>query len=226
MTLVVAGVDGCRAGWVMVSRRLADGALTVAVAPHWTGLPQHAATIAVDMPIGLSVDGSRGCDMLARRLLPGRASSVFPVPARSMLDFDTYPQANAWGKARGRGLSKQAWNILPRIRDLDRVLLPADQDRVFEAHPELAFARLNGGTPPPPKRLAEGRARRLWLLRRAGVKGLGPLLRDLPRGVAADDLLDAAALTLTAERILAGRGVRLGGTPPRDARGLRMEIWY
>jgi predicted RNase H-like nuclease len=224
--LVVAGVDGCRVGWVMVGRDLGTGALTVHVAPCFVELPNGQAAVAIDMPIGLSEDGPRGCDSQARRLLPGRASSVFPVPARPMLAFGCYPDANAWGKARGRGLSKQAWNLMPRLRDLDETLHPTDQDRVFEAHPELAFARLNGGVPPPPKRLAEGIARRIALLRRAGVKGLARALAAKPRGVAADDLLDAAVLTFTAERIVKGEGVRLIGTPERDARGLRMEIWY
>lgn len=219
-------MDGCRVGWVMVARELETGALTVDVGSCWRELPDGHAAVAIDMPIGLSDDGPRGCDSLARKLLGRRASSVFPPPARPMLDHATYPQANAWGKARGRGLSKQAWNILPRIRDLDLVLGPADQERVYEAHPELAFARLNGGVPPPPKRLPSGLAARRKLLRAAGLNGIAGLLRKLPRGVAADDLLDAAVLTVTAERILRGEAVRLGGTPERDGRGLRMEIWY
>ena len=210
----------------MVARELGSGALTMHVGACWRELPDGHQTVAIDMPIGLSEDGPRGCDALARKLLGRRASSVFPPPARPMLGHATYPEANAWGKARGRGLSKQAWNLLPRIRDLDLVLLPADQERVYEAHPELAFARLNGGVPPPPKRLPAGLAARRKLLRAAGVAGIARLLRKLPRGVAADDLLDAAVLTLTAERILRGEAVRLGGTPERDGRGLRMEIWY
>lgn len=226
MNLRVAGVDGCRVGWVMVARELGSGALTVDVGACWRELPDGHAAVAIDMPIGLSEDGPRGCDSLARKLLGRRASSVFPPPARAMLDHATYPQANDWGKARGRGLSKQAWNLMPRIRDLDGALRTEDQDRVYEAHPELAFARLNGGAPPPPKRLAEGLAARRKLLRRAGLDGVASLLRNLPRGVAADDLLDAAVLTLTAERILRGEAIRLGGTPERDRRGLRMEIWY
>lgn len=224
--MIVAGVDGCRAGWVMVARDLGSGALTLSVAPRFAGLPDRATVVAIDMPIGLSDEGPRGCDSLARRLLPGRASSVFPPPARPMLAMTTYPQANAWGKARGRGLSKQAWNILAHIRDLDDTLTPVDQDRVFEAHPELAFVRLNGGLPPPPKKTAEGVARRLRLLRRAGLKRLARLLAERPPGVKADDVLDAAALTLTAERIRLGQGIRLIGTPERDATGRRMEIWY
>ena len=227
---VVAGVDGCRVGWVMLARDLDGGMLEMAVAASFAALELRRlakpAVIAIDMPIGLSEQGPRGCDGAARRLLPGRASSVFPPPPRAMLDFEDYAQANAWGKARGRGLQKQTWNIFPRMRDLDRTLTPADQDRVFEAHPELAFARLNGGKPPAPKRLSAGLARRKALLAKAGVRGLDRLLVRRPSGVAPDDLLDAAVLTLTAERILSREAVCLPERPDRDRRGLRMEIWY
>src|SRR5438876_2634138 len=101
---VVAGVDGCRVGWVMLARELAGGALEMAVAPSFAELQlrrlPRPEVIAIDMPIGLSDHGPRGCDGAARRLLPGRASSVFPPPPRAMLSFDSYETANAWGKAR------------------------------------------------------------------------------------------------------------------------------
>ena len=48
-----------------------------------------------------------------------------------MLDFETYGDANAWGKAQGPdgggGLSKQAWVITPKIREIDAIIAPADQ---------------------------------------------------------------------------------------------------
>ena len=65
-------------------------------------------------------------------------------------------------------------------------------------------------------------------LTRAGIPGLPALSGALPRSRAQpDDLLDAAACALAARDIQAGRATRLPGpTPPRDARGLRMEIWF
>jgi len=51
-------------------------------------------------------------------------------------------------------------------------------------------------------------------------------IRDMP-GESDDDVIDAAACALAAKRILAGEGEQLPASePPRDARGLRMEIWY
>lgn len=233
----VAGIDGCRAGWLAVLLDPDGGGSECAIARRWRELPLAGARMAaVDMPIGLSEAGPRACDVEARRLLPrGRISSVFAPPRRAMLDCRSWAEANALGKAReGRGLSRQAWNITARIRELDRALGPADQDRVREAHPELVFHRLNAFAtevdsrrPVPPKRSAAGRAARLVLLGSAGVRGLEALIARLPRAQARpDDLLDAAACALAARDMLRGVATRLPADPPRDARGLRMEIWF
>jgi len=221
-------VDGARAGWVAVIWR--DGRLAAELAPRFTALScAGLAAVAVDMPIGLSDAGPRACDTAARRLLPrGRKSSVFAPPRRYMLPLP-YAEANAEGKAReGKGLAKQSWHIGRGIAELDAALTPDDQARVFETHPELVFHRLNAWSPLPGKKSRAGRAARLRLLAAAGLPDPTPLLDRYPRReVQPDDILDAAACALAARDILAGRGRRLpDGEPPRDARGLRMEIWY
>ena len=43
-------------------------------------------------------------------------------------------------------------------------------------------------------------------------------------GFAHDDLLDAFATLWTAQRLLTGDAMIIPAHPPRDARGLRMEI--
>ena len=45
-------------------------------------------------------------------------------------------------------------------------------------------------------------------------------------GWAEDDLLDACALLLVAERIARGEGRRVPDAPLEDAAGLRAEIWF
>ncbi len=221
-------MDGARAGWLAVIWR--DGALEAELAPRFPALPcAELRAVAVDMPIGLSDAGPRACDLAARRLLPrGRKSSVFAPPRRYMLGL-AHAEANAQGKAReGTGLAKQSWHIGRRIAELDAALTPADQTRVFESHPELIFHRLNGGAALPRKTTREGRAARLRLLLATGLPDPSPLLDRFPRREAQpDDILDAAACALTARNILAGRARRVpDGEPPRDSRGLRMEIWY
>lgn len=225
--MVVGGVDGCRGGWIMVARDLATDGWAVQVARRWVDL-RPVGLLAVDMPIGLPESGRRGCDFEARRLLgPGRSASVFIGLRRPLLAFADYPSANAWGKVDGSGLAKQAWYLLPKIAEIDEAIQPADQERVRECHPELAFMRLAGRPVTASKRTPDGLGQRRTLLEAAGVD-TGCLLSALDRRLAAaDDLFDAAVLCLTAGRIADGSAVRLPPGPPSlDRRGLRMEIWY
>ena len=226
----VVGIDGCRGGWLALRLGPGSGAARAEIAATWQDVSlAGAAMVAVDMPVGLTDAGSRGCDLAARRLLPkGRKSSVFPAPRRYMLACETWREAQDEGRRReGLGLSKQSWNILPKIRELDAALRPADQARVREAHPELIFHHLNGWDALPGKRSREGRAARLSILKAAGLDAIEPLLDLYPRmRVQPDDILDAAACALAARRMLRGEAVCLPKSPLRDPRGLRMEIWY
>jgi len=204
-----------------------DGA-SVHIAARFGELPfTDLAMVAVDMPIGLPDSGRRGCDMAARAVLPpNRRSSVFLDFRRKLLDFPDYAAAIAWAKEDGKGFSKQAWNILPRIADIDSWITPAHQRWVRECHPELVFLRLNDFAPVPPKRTEEGLKLRRRLLRRNGITQLDALAKALPaRRAALDDLYDAAALMLAATRFGKGDGTCLG-EGLCDARGLRMGIWY
>ena len=65
----------------------------------------------------------------------------------------------------GRGISKQLFNILEKIRDVDRLQSPRLQARLFEMHPELSFTMLAGAPMRSNKRTAAGRAERLAALR-------------------------------------------------------------
>lgn len=198
------------------------------VYPSWNALPlADAAVAAVDMPIGLPDSGARVCDRKARDLLGAARSRVFPHLRRPLLrHLGDYRAANAWAKSDGKGISKQAFNILPKIKQVDDCVVPRDQARIKEAHPELAFARLNGGKPLPSKATPKGLRARKRLLRAAGFTGLDGLWRRVAgKGAKPDDLYDACVLTLTARRIAEGRGICLDSAG-RDRRGLKMEIWY
>ena len=234
----VIGVDGCPAGWAAVRLNLFDGGIAAFITKNFAGLLRDsgadAAMIMVDMPIGLASEGKRGCEVLARKLLkPLRHASVFSSPRRPMLDFETYGEANAWGKrqqAIGVGLSKQAWMIAPKIAEIDAAITSADQARLGEGHPEVAFARLNGGTPcAHAKKKPEGRDERRCLLESAGITNADALFDALRAEVGAgkvarDDVYDACAMALTAKARLDGNVIRLSDDA-RDARGLLMEIW-
>jgi predicted RNase H-like nuclease len=233
----VAGVDGCRGGWIVVLLNRRKGrppVWFVRLCPTFKEvltLSPSPSVIAVDMPIGLSdrpEPGGRRCDREARRLLGPRASSIFSPPSRPMLAATNYQQV------RSKGLSVQAFGILPKIREVDWLMTPSLQRLVYESHPELAFAALAGRPLRFNKKTPQGRRERLRALARAQGKlfqGIGEIARQelgrFPRTqVMPDDLLDAAVLALTALRIANGAATRVPADPPLDRKGLRQEIWY
>ena len=78
--------------------------------------------ILIDIPIGLKTGGSgeRLSDLGARSILKARKSSIFPVPCREAIYAKTYKEAcEVNERLTGKRISKQAWNIVPKIRDVD-----------------------------------------------------------------------------------------------------------
>lgn len=233
---MVAGIDGCRRGWLIVELNLQNQELSVTIeetiAPFLKRARQTFSAIMIDMPIGLPDQGRRACEQMARADLGARRSSVFSVPRRPMLSFDTYEEANRWGKTcdpSGLGLSKQSWHLIPKIRELDDALTATDQAFVKETHPELAFARLRGAPCEHSKKSPEGAKERSALLRREGLNTSDCLaaLRDkFPRKAdwLDDDLLDALVLSLSARAFLVGNAKVLTDGA-YDSKGLVMEIW-
>jgi predicted RNase H-like nuclease len=179
------------------------------------------------MPIGF-VDlprPPRACEAEARKLLPGKASSVFPTPCRPALACQTHAEANATSRKLGIGINQQTFHLFPKMREVDELLRgrPRLKRIVYEAHPELAFARMNGGKPVlSKKRRPEGYAERRRLLAKHGFK---VKVGRLP-GAARDDILDAIAVCRTATLIADGEATRLGPARERDGCGLPMNIWY
>ena len=237
MGQLVAGVDGCRAGWLVV---LVDGqgppnsSSQVRLCTEFEEIlllfPAPAA-IAVDIPIGLldrPQRGGRVCDREARRMLGRRASSVFSPPSRQVLGATCYEDV------RAQGLSSQAYGILPKIREVDRLMTPELQKVIHEAHPELAFMALAGHPMRFNKKTSRGQRERLHALDRAPRHFFQGIRRTFVEGwkaftrrqVAPDDVLDACALAYTALRIADGTAQRLPPHPVVDQRGIRMEIWH
>ena len=185
----------------------------------------HAAVIGMDIPIGLPDMGSRQCDIDARSLLGKRGSSVFPAPLRGMLAATGYQEACELGRQTdGRAISRQCFGILPKIREVDCAMSPQLQQRVFEVHPEVSFWASNQSMPMQnAKKCVDGRRDRLDLLRPTV-----PVIEDIRvNGRAAkDDILDAAAVMWTAERIFRGEAVGVSAVEEFDSKGLRMQITY
>ena len=233
----VIGVDGCRGGWLAAVWSPQRWVL------EWVGYPNLAAIllaypdslIGIDIPLGLWSHGDRPCDKAARKLLgKDRRSSVFAPPIPTVLDCATYAAANeASREAIGKGISKQSFELFPKMREGNSVVTPEIQHRVFELHPEVSFCGLAGEPMLYPKRTAEGfEERRELLNRELDLDSPIPVRRDMARkfqaaGAMPDDALDAAVAAWTVQRVATGRAVRLRGDGSyRGANGLIMEIVY
>jgi len=168
----LCGADGCRAGWIGITEDLSTGTISWDVSSSLEALASDsmAELIALDVPIGLPDQGSRDCDVAARRLLgPGRGSSVFPAPIRPILEATSHSEACTIREAvEGKRLSIQAWAIVPKALEVDRAMRASAElrGRVREVHPEICFFHLASRRPMQhAKKTREGREERLGLLR-------------------------------------------------------------
>ena len=200
---MIAGVDGCRAGWMTVFRDETGYGFQLFREFRYllelTGLER----VLIDIPVGLgSLSFPRGVDNLLRKALPGRGSTVFNVPCRAAVyecDFQKARELNL--SEQGKSLSVQSLNICGKIREVDRCLPLAGPPYLYECHPELGFRTLNAGkVVMSRKSTAEGFRERLDLIRRIDpdLAALFPRMRESLKKTEAkdDDLLDASCLYL------------------------------
>jgi predicted RNase H-like nuclease len=237
----LAGVDGCRGGWVAAFLHAGGGELRLRVVSRFADVlaaPEAPAVVAVDMPVGLperAGPGGRAAENATRPLLGALRSSVFSVPSRAALAALDYREACRLALATSdppRKVSKQLFMIAPKIREVD-ACLRADAvaaARVFEVHPEVAFWRLNGARALDQPKKVKGRCHPpgLALHRRLLIAGgLPAAVVDgvAPAGAGADDLIDALACAAIARRIHAGTAQSFPDPPERDGHGLPMAIW-
>lgn len=166
------GVDGCKAGWFMITRNGKE--LTWRVFPTVNELVSaypDAQRIFIDVPIGLPFADVpiRPCDRLARQVLgKSRRSSVFPVPCREALEADGIIMGRKINQVcLGRSINEQTWGISPKIKEVDRLLrsLRGQDHGIREIHPEVCFWALNHGKPMNfGKTTASGKRERLAVL--------------------------------------------------------------
>ena len=233
---VVIGVDGCRAGWIAAID--INDTIVVDVYPTFMDLLtswSNAFHILVDIPIGLpcKIIPSRECDVLARKLLGSRASSVFSPPCRQAAYAATIEEARKLNILElHRSLSAQAWGICRKIAEVDQVLLSNRdlQEKVYEVHPEVCFSALNGSRPMNhSKRTSLGKKERLDLLtlwERQARDVVETVSRRYKRcEVQVDDVLDAMVALITA-RSKKSNFNSMPDPPQVDEKGMPMRIIY
>jgi len=220
------GLDGFTKGWVAVLLEGDRHEVTFhpAVADALS-IPFDRA--AIDIPIGMTDSGERGCDLLAREKLRPHASRVFTGARRWLWqEFSDADRANNTARRRGqKRVSRQLWHLGPKIMEVDAFVRANRSLDVREVHPELVFLRLNDGKPLLSKKTDEGLLLRRWLLERIGFRNIDGWLAEARIGTGArqDDVLDACAVAVAARDPATSLPQ---GTPPLDTCGLPMQIWF
>lgn len=200
----------------------------------WYQYEDTAERILIDIPIGLTEDGSdgRACDKVARDAVGSRGVSVFTPPVREATRKRRYPAAKRVHERKtGAGLSKQAFALSDSIAAVDDLLRNVPEARMTfrESHPEVCFRALAGDELSFSKKKAAGYAERMRAL--VGFDADAPpvvqTVADATAGadMAVDDVLDAVVLAYTA-RPGPGSLRTLPAEPPTDNKGLPMEIVY
>jgi predicted RNase H-like nuclease len=230
--VIAIGLDGFRNGWVAVT---IDGDRRSIAFPRdisWLATRRFDRA-AIDIPIGMTDDGNRDCDRLARERLRPHGSRVFSGSRRWLWhDFDDPDAANREAERRQQTkVSRQLWHLGPKIMQVDGVVQRHGRHRgrdgldIRETHPELVFLRLNGGAPLDSKHTATGLAQRAQLLSETGFDELHTWLTmtRIGEGAKADDVLDACAAALAARDLA---GCVPADDAPCDSHGLPMQIWF
>lgn len=221
------GVDACPGGWVAVTLRegrFAGADRDAALAALLARVPA-AAVVAVDMPLGLLETGWRRAEELAIRQVAPHRARVFPVPPRAVWEESGYDAANeCCRRLTGSGLPRQSWGLAVKLREANACREGGDR-RLYEVHPEVSFAAMNGGRPVAwSKKSWNGQVQRRRLLLGQDIalpEELGPAGRVPP-----DDVMDAAAAAWSAHRIALGTAVSLPDPPETTRDGLPVAIWY
>jgi predicted RNase H-like nuclease len=225
----VLGADGCSAGWVgallepggprprhVVAPTIAE---LVAMVRESTGI----RVVGIDIPIGLPDSTIREADVLARRALPGKASSIFSTLTRSAYAAQTRLEADAVNRGLvGQGVGAQAFALRDKIVEVDAWLRTRPTVTVLEIHPEVSFAAMTGAPILASKKTDEGRDQRLAALEAAGLPRPSVLQGS---GYAVDDVLDACAVAWSAARHTIGLARSLPDPPEVFSDGIPAAIW-
>ncbi|KOX19642.1 DUF429 domain-containing protein [Nocardiopsis sp. NRRL B-16309] len=221
----VLGVDACAQGWVAV--RLVDGWFRdahVCKRLEDVAVGADPEIVAVDIPLGLTDQGWRECDLLVKDELGPLRNSVFRIPSRPVVETSVYKKANAkCREVMGQGLSKQSHALFPKILEADR-LRSSGALPLHEVHPEMSFRAMAGTPLQWSKRTWNGQSHRRSLLAEEGV--LLPDDLGTAGRVAVDDILDAAAAAWSAHRIATDRAKSLPTPAQLDPSGAPIAIWY
>ncbi len=241
------GADWADGLWVLVA--IQDDTVRIHTEPAILNAWQEydSETIfLIDMPIGLPEEGSRACDDEASNYLEPRDNTVFIVPTRDAVYAPDYESAKEKNRAaQSNKLGSQSWWLVPRIKEVDIFLeeYPTAKERMYESHPEVCFAKITDDAPLPKKDTKAGFDTRLELLEQMESEATEKIVEFAKERAnegewhhriqsgRIDDVLDAAVLALTGEKLgLSTRHSNISypafptGDTHTDSKHLPMEI--
>ena len=226
----ILGIDGSKSGWIGVKQNLNhEGSSEILFNNKLIDfLSPDIELIIIDMPVGLDKNiqqGGRLVDKEARKQLLKRKSSIFNAPIRDVLKAKSYNEANSISKSKGLGISKQSWNLVPKINELDQIMQIKIRPQIYESHPELCFQTMNEDELRFSKKENLGIKERKKILIKNGFdrKFLNKNLKK-NKNYHPDDFLDACALSWTAKRVINQQNLNLPEDPEKDELGIIMQI--
>lgn len=207
----VVGIDRCKIGWLAVylngSRMEAQVFETIEqVLITYSECRYYFIDIPIGLPRNIS-EANKRPEPDARKLLKGRASTVFNAPALNTLSAKTYEIANEWNRRDlGKGLSKQSFYLIPPIKEVHEFLIrePTWQTRLFEAHPEVCFKVMGKREPDYSKHTEAGALERRIILKEININHMETFEQLLRSSTELQryqiDLTDALCLAIAAEQ--------------------------
>ncbi|GLI57413.1 hypothetical protein PM10SUCC1_29270 [Propionigenium maris DSM 9537] len=227
------GIDDCRGGWVAAVLGDRLELIFSETLEEMRDLVASSTLTLIDMPMGLKSegDGERVCDVEARKFLKRRKMSIFPVPCRQAVYSENYREANKVNREiLGKGLSKQSYNLFPKIREVDNFITKDSEilENIIEGHPEISFARLRGEEMKHNKRSIEGFQERMEVIEKffPGADSTVEIFMEKYKRsvVARDDILDAIILAIAASSHREGY-LTVPEIPSVDSHGIPMRIF-
>lgn len=227
----IAGIDGSKGGWVCVSGYENNyKELKFEKLKEFNDIKsKNFNLVLVDIPIGLDIDlkkGGRIVDKLARKELLTNKSSIFNAPSRLVLEAKNYEEANKINKNKGMGLSKQSWNLVKKIKEVDEFIKNSNKTIIFESHPEIIFQVMKKDKVSTKKKNDEGIIERRNLLEKNGFNKvfLEKNLLAKDSFYKKDDFIDACSLFWSANRVITKTEVKIPNDIVLDSEGIIMQI--
>lgn len=229
------GIDSCKGKWIAVALTKSDYDINkFEKIKDVCDRYKNADSIIIDIPIGLSENKEElRPDSELRKLLKGKASSVFNCPCRQSVYAKNYLEAIELNKKiLGVSINPLSYAITSKIREVDMFLQENTEwkNKLTESHPEFCFMKFNNGTPIfENKTKQEGQLKRIAALSNYYSdtgKVIEKYKNDTSSKVKLDDAIDALCLAVMGIKGIENGFSTIPDLPMEDSKGIKMQIVF